>query len=124
VDSNVIEKSTSGAAPRGRASGRIAVKVGNKVFDGPILGNVFEKVLKFLVDENHLKSLPLPWGPTNQRYLITNEPDAMHPTGRPVLYPLKYQSYTMESHYDRERGMQVLKALCEKLKLPFEVITA
>ncbi len=124
VDSDVIEKSTSGAVPRGRASGRIAVKVGRKVFDGPILGNVFEKVLKFLVDENHLKSLPLPWGPTNQRYLISNEPDAMHPTGRPFFYPLKYQGYTMESHYDRERGMQVLKALCEKLELPFEVITA
>ena len=123
VDSNVIEKSTSGAVPRGRASGRIAVKVGGKVFDGPILGNVFEKVLKFLVDGKHLQSLPLPWGSTNQRYIISNETDPMHPTGRPFFYPIRYGDYTIESHYDRERGLQVLKELCEKLELPFEVIT-
>jgi hypothetical protein len=122
VDSKVIKRSTS-AHPKGRASGRIAVRIDKKIFDGQILAEVFEKVLKFLVDSGHLRSLPLPWGTTNQRYILSNDSEPTHPNGRPFFYPIEYRGYTMESHYSREQGMRVLQEVCEKLKLPFEIIT-
>jgi hypothetical protein len=120
---DAIDYSTSDAMPsRGRATGRIAVKVNGKVFDGSIVADLFQKVLKHLVDAGHVRKLPLPWGTSEQRYIITNEDPPTHPSGRPFFYPLKYKAYTIESHYDRRRALQVLKELCEKLELSFEVI--
>jgi len=46
----------------------------------------------------------------------------VHPSGREFFSPVKYHSYTLETHYARERAMQVLNELCQKLELPFEKI--
>jgi len=120
---NAVEYSTSDTVPgRGRAKGRIAVKVDEKVFDGANVGELFEKVLKYVVDKGHIRKLPLPWGTTNQRYVITNETNPTHPSGRSFFYPLKYKGYWIESHYSRERALQVLEELCEKLEVSFEPI--
>ena len=86
------------------------------------MGELFGKVLKFLVDKAHLQKLPLPWGPTDQRHIVTNEASPTHPSGRPFFYPVKYDGYAIESHYSRERALQVLGELCQKLEISFEVI--
>ncbi len=120
---NAISHSTSETAPpRGRAKGRLAVKVDGKVFAGEMVKDLFEKVLRHLVDSGGIRKLPLPWGTTNQRYIVSNEKNPTHPNRRPFFYPVKYRQYSIESHYDRKRALQVLDELCQKLELKFEVI--
>ena len=80
------------------------------------------EVLKYLVDKKRLIKLPLPWGTGNLRYIITNENPPKHPNGRSFFYPAEYKGYTLETHYDRTRGLAVLKNLCEKVDLEFESI--
>lgn len=119
----VVESSTSDAvSSRGRAKGRIAAKVDGKVFAGTNVGELFEKVLKYVVEKGHIRKLPLPWGTSDQRYIVTNESNPTHPSGRPFFYPLKHKGYTIESHYSRERALQVLGELCLKLEISYEAI--
>ena len=119
----VIEHSTSEAGSiRGRSRGRMAVKIAGKVFDGVMVMDVYEKVLKLIVEKNYIKKLPLPWGVTDTRYIITNQTPPVHPSGREFFAPVKYQHYAIETHYDRKRAIQVLHELCEKLELTFETI--
>ena len=125
VATGMIDYSTSEiAAGRGRASGRLAVRVDNKVFSGGILRDLFEAVLKYLVDKKHLLKIPLPWGASSQRYIITNEEKPTHPNGRDFFYPVTYKGYTIESHYSRDQGLKVLGDLCRQLQIDFEVIEA
>jgi len=120
---NAVEHSTSEAgSSRGRARGRLAVKIGGRVFDGEMVMDVYEKVLKFIVDKGHIQKLPLPWGTTDKRFIITNQKTPTHPSGRPFFTPVKYKNYSIETHYDRGRAMQILGELCEKLELAFETI--
>lgn len=107
---------------KGRATGRIAVKLGNKVFSNGTVRLLYEDVLKYIVDKQYVFKTPLPWGTTNTRYILTNENPPIHPNGKPFFYPVTYKDYTIESHYARERSLQVLRNLCEKLELDFEVI--
>jgi PD-(D/E)XK nuclease superfamily len=120
---DVIEHSTSETgSTRGRARGRMAVKIAGKVFDGAMVMDIYEKVLKFIVDKDYIKKLPLPWGTTDTRYIITNQAPPVHPSGREFFSPVKYRHYAIETHYARERAMQVLNELCQKLELTFEKI--
>lgn len=109
-------------AGKGRVAGRIAAKVDSKVFSNENLRLLFLDVLKYLVDNGLITKVPLPWGKTKQRYIVTNEEPPVHPNGRSFFYPVRYNGYTLESHYARERGLQVLKDLCEKLEIDFESI--
>ena len=120
----VIDYSTSDLdnSTAGRASGRLAVKVNGKAFSNDTLRLLFQDVLQYLVDEALILKLPLPWGTSKQRYIITNETKPTHPNGRDFFYPVVYAEYTMESHYDRQRGLKVLTDLCKKLDIDFEVI--
>jgi hypothetical protein len=119
----VIDYSTSDITEgKGRASGRLAIKIDSKVFTRDTVRQLFEDVLKYIVDEEHILKLPLPWGVGKNRYIITNESPLVHPSGKPFFYPVAFESYTIESHYSRERAMKVLGALCEALGLEFEEI--
>lgn len=123
VSTGTIDYSTSDVAvSQGRTGGRIAAKINGKVFSNETLRLLFEDVLKYLVDEQLLLKLPLPWGTSQQRYIITNEKRPTHPNGRDFFYPVKYDTYTMESHYSRDRGLKVLTDLCKKLEIDFETI--
>lgn len=107
---------------RGRARGRIAVRIGGRLLQGEMVAALFERVLRHLVDKRLLNRLPLPWGTSAQRFIITNEKPAVHPSGRRFFYPVEYRGYTLETHYDRRRALQVLKELCDALDLSFEVV--
>ncbi len=123
VAERMIDFSTSDTQiGKGRVAGRIAAKVDGKVFENENLRLLFWDVLKYLVDSGHITKVPLPWGKTKQRYIVTNEDPPIHPNGRSFFYPVRYNGYTLESHYARERGLQVLKDLCEKLEIDFEPI--
>jgi hypothetical protein len=123
VATGTVDRGTSDLVPdRGRESGRIAVKINGRVFSNETLKPLFADILRYLVDDNLLVKLPLPWGTSNQRYVITNEDRAKHPNGKDFFYPVRYGGYTMESHYSRDRGIQVLRSLCARLELEFERI--
>lgn len=123
VAEGMIDYSTADTQePKGRSTGRIAVRVDGKAFSNENLRLLFSDVLKYLVDKGHVTKIPLPWGSTKHRYIITNEDPPVHPNGRNFFYPVKYKGYSLESHYARDRGLQVLKDLCEKLEIDFEPI--
>ena len=123
LSTGIIDYSTSDIdTSTQRSSGKIAVKIDKKVFSNETLRLLFQDVLKYFVDENLFIKLPLPWGSSNQRFIVTNEEPPVHPNGRDFFYPVKYKGVIIESHYARERGLKVLSDLCEKLELDFEVI--
>lgn len=117
-----IDYRISDTVSKGRATGRIAVSIDGKVFSNETIRQLFEDVLKYIVDKHYVLRIPLPWGSSKQRYIITNANPPVHPSGREFFYPVRYNGYTIESHYDRERGLKVLESLCQELELEFEVI--
>jgi hypothetical protein len=118
-----IDYSISDVSPsKGRATGRLAVKINGKVFAADTIRDLFTSVLEYIVDQKYVLRVPLPWGSSTQRYIITNASPATHPNGREFFYPIKYNGYTLESHYARERGLKVLSDLCKKLELDFEIV--
>ncbi|MEW5873142.1 MAG: PD-(D/E)XK nuclease family protein [Chloroflexota bacterium] len=123
MSTGAIDYSTSDLADsKGRVTGRLAVRVENKIFSNETVRLLFEDVFRFIVDNDYLVKIPLPWGFSKNRYVLTNENPATHPNGRPFFYPVSYKGYTLESHYARDRALKVLGDLCEKLEIEFEVI--
>jgi len=123
VSTGTIDFSTSDMdVSKGRATGRLAVKIDGKVFSDDTIRHLFEGILKFIVEKGHILKLPLPWGTSTKRYIITNEQPPKHPSDRDFFYPVRFQDYAIESHYSRDRGLKVLGDICEKLDLDFEVI--
>ena len=123
VSTGAIDFSTADITDsKGRATGRIAVKIENKVFSNETVRMLFEDVLKHIVDKQYVLKMPLPWGFSNTRSVLTNENPPIHPNGKPFFYPITYKGYTIESHYARERSLRVLGYLCDKLELDFEII--
>ncbi|MFC1976097.1 PD-(D/E)XK nuclease family protein [Chloroflexota bacterium] len=123
VATGTIDFSTSDVGEsKGRVTGRLAIKIDGKVFSKETVRLLFEDVLKYIIKEDYILKLPLPWGTSKQRYIITNEDPPIHPNGRSFFYPVVVEDYTIESHYSRSRGMKVLSDLCEKLEIEFEII--
>ncbi len=125
VATGTIDFSTADlVSNKGRASGRLAVKLGNQVIANDTVRMLFDGVLRYIVDHGEATRIPLPWGPSKARYLLTNETPPVHPNGREFFYPVTYKGYTMESHYDRDRALKILGDLCNRLEISFEVIEA
>lgn len=125
VATGTIDYSTADVAPgKGRASGRLAVKLGSRVIAKETVRLLFEEVLRYIVDEGDATRIPLPWGPSKNRYVLTNQMPPVHPNGREFFYPVTYKGYTMESHYARDRALKVLGDICDRMEIAFEVIEA
>lgn len=123
ISENAIDFSTADIGDtRGRATGRLAVRIDHKAMTGETVRLLFETILKYLVDHEYVLKAALPWGSSKTRYILTNENPPMHPNGRPFFYPVSYKGYTIETHYARDRAMKVLNDLCMKLELDFEAI--
>ena len=123
VSTGTIDFSTSETSDdKGRATGKIAVKIDGKIFVNNTLRELFRDILKYIVDKKYVLKMPLPWGKSSKRYIITNEDPPAHSNGRIFFYPEKYKGYTIETHYARERGLKVLDDLCNKLEIDFETI--
>jgi PD-(D/E)XK nuclease superfamily len=119
-EADVLDYSTSDINSKGRKSGRLAIKIDGSVLEGDVVRTLFQNVLIFLVDKGHIKKLPLPWGISSTRYVLTSESPPRHPNGRNFFYPVNHMGYFMESHYSRERGLVILENLCRKLEVGFE----
>lgn len=125
VATGTLDYSTADIAPsKGRSTGRLTVRLDGKVLADDTVRLLFGQVLRYIVDQNYVTRLPLPWGPSRSRYLLTNQMPPLHPNGREFFYPITYQNYTMESHYARDRALKVLGDLCDRLEIAFEVIDA
>lgn len=123
MSTGTIDFSTSDTNnAKGRETGLLAVKVNGKVISNETVRLLFKDVLTFLVDSELVLKLPLPWGTSNKRYILTNDAPPKHPNGRDFFYPVTYKGYTIESHYSRDRGLKVLSDLCDKLEIEFEII--
>ena len=107
---------------KGRAVGKIAVKIDNKIFVNDTVRKLYKEVLSYIVDKRYILKLPLPWGKSSKRYIMSDQKPPVHPSGREFFYPVKYKGYALETHYARERAMKVLDDLCKKLELDFEAI--
>jgi len=113
---------TTSDTPKGRATGKLAVRVDGKIFAGGTLRDILKSVLIYIVDQQYVLRTPLPWGNTSKRFIISNQSPPTHPNGKPFFYPEQYKGYTIETHYARDRGLRVLDDLCKKLELDFEII--
>lgn len=123
VSTGAIDYSTSDITDtKGRTTGRLAVRIDKKIISNETVRLLFGDVLRFLVDQGMILSVPLPWGSSKNRYIVTNETPPVHPSGRAFFYPISYNGYTIESHYARERALKVLSDLCKKLEVEFEII--
>ncbi len=123
IDEGVIVTPNSKIrAVEGRAKGRIAVRIGGVLLEERTLAALFRSALTHLVANHWLDKLPLPWGDTATRYLVSNQSPAEHPNGRSFFYPVEHGGYIMESHFSRERGLKALAALCAALDLTFEEV--
>lgn len=123
VSTGTIDFTTSDIEiPLGRSTGILAVKIDGKAFSNETLRDLFHDVLVYIVDKKYVLRLPLPWGTTTQRYIITSDKPATHPSGRAFFYPVEYKGYVLESHYARDRGLKVLGDLCRELEIEYEII--
>jgi len=117
----VIDYTTSDT-PKGRTTGKLAVKIKGQIFVRDTLRDLLNDILVYLVDNKYVMRIPLPWGNTTKRFIISNQNPPIHPNGKPFFYPEQYKGYTIETHYARNRGLKVLDDLCKKLELDFEII--
>lgn len=125
VSVGAIDYSTTDVVEnRGRATGRLAVRINQRVLSNENVRLLFRDALIYIVDSEYILKVPLPWGTSQRRYIVTNEEPPVHPNGREFFYPETYRGYTIETHYARDRAMKVLADLCEKLELDFEPIDA
>ncbi|HEX3561126.1 MAG TPA: PD-(D/E)XK nuclease family protein [Pyrinomonadaceae bacterium] len=119
MSEGIIDYTTSEVS-KGRMSGKLGIKIDGEVFVRDTLRELMRDVLIFLVDKEHVSKLPMPWGNTTKRFIITNQQPPVHPNGKQFFYPEEYKGYTLETHYARDRGVRVLSDLCQKLELDFE----
>lgn len=123
INSDVVDYSKNDTtSSSGRGSGIISVEINGVKYSGNSVSALYEKVLKMIVDENILQKIGLPWGTGTKRYLVSNEENPIHPSGRPFFKPVQYSGYTIESHSSRSRGVKLISELCEKLNLEFTLI--
>lgn len=118
---DIIDYTTSDT-PKGRTTGKLAVKINGQLFIRNTLRELFREVLIYIVDNRHVLRLPMPWGNSTKRFIISNQNPPTHPNGKPFFYPENYNGYTLETHYARDRGLKVLDDLCQELTLDFEAI--
>ena len=78
--------------------------------------------LHSFIKQKFINKIVMPWGTGKKRYLITNDREPIHPSGRQFFSPVTYNGYTMESHCDRNRSIKLLDDLFKKLKLEFSLI--
>ncbi len=123
VSLGTIDYSTTDVVEnKGRVTGRLAVRINKRVLSNETVRLLFKDILIYIVDGGYILKVPLPWGTSKTRYILSNENPPIHPNGREFFYPESYKGYTIETHYARDRAIKVLSDLCEKLELDFEQI--
>jgi len=105
----------------GRKTGEFGVEINGHVFSEKSLSVLFRQVLEYLVDNNLLNSIQIPWGESKSRIILTNDPNPIHPNGRAYFVPIEYKGYTLEAHYSRDKGLAIMKKLCNDIGVSFKL---
>jgi hypothetical protein len=100
-----------GRLPRERG---IDIRINNNVFHGSSVSDLYEKVLRYLHENNYIDKLKpsIPFATSGKRYLISHEP--YHPNGNRFVVPVEYKGYFMEAHKSYQNAV---KALSDLLRL-------
>jgi len=110
-----IEKTHKNKTPSARKL--IKVEIGGVGYDGRSMTQLYESVLRALVDQGHLAGVELPLRTSASRYLLANQPT--HPNGNPFVRPVSYGGYYLEANKSRESGVAHLKRLVKMCGLSF-----
>jgi hypothetical protein len=105
------EPSAGNFRTRGPRERGISVMVEGHRIDAVSVRDLFEKILKWLVDRGPIERVEpaLPLRTSNQRFLIARKP--VHPHGNDFVVPVGYKGYSMEAHKNYENAMSGLKQL-------------
>jgi hypothetical protein len=99
----------------------IIVEISSNQFQGVSVGQIYQRILKFLVDNQSIETVPLPFASGSRRYLVANNP--LHPRGNGFVHPISYQGYYMETHKSRLTAIKDLEKLMTQVGLDFKVIS-
>lgn len=120
---NKIEEPILSKAPRsGRNRGKIIFEFDNNKYEGRSGADALEKVLKYIVDNDKIKQIPLPWGTGTQRYILAYSSNPVHPNGRDFFYPVEYNNFIIETHWDRNRTMKIISDIAKKINVDYNLI--
>ena len=108
--------------PQGRGKGNIKVKLDNLDFKGKGGADLLKNILHYLVDSQKIVGIPLPWGLSSQRYILTNQNPPVHPNGKDFFAPIEYKTYVIETNMDRSRAVKVISDIADYLNLEFELV--
>jgi|TARA_B100001971_G_scaffold152492_1_gene141727 hypothetical protein len=85
-DNDIIDFGSSELSSSGRGSGKISIEINKNVLEGNSVSDLYRNVLKYLVDEKFINKIVMPWGTGKKRYLITNDREPIHPSGRQFFF--------------------------------------
>lgn len=105
-----------------RSTGTIIVKINEKEFKESSIPKLYYKVLKYVVDNNSIQKITIPWGIGRRRYFVYKGENPTHPSNRKFFSPVKYKNYYLESHVNRKSGVKYLGEFCIKMGYKFKVI--
>jgi hypothetical protein len=105
--------------------GEIHVKINATDIKVSSIPKLYTQVLQFLVDNNHLQGLQLPFQTGTKRYLLVECPDDKepeHPSGNTFIRPIKYKNFCMEANVSRATGIDYLRRLVKACHLTFQTL--
>lgn len=113
------QSNVMGRVPRERGA---TVQLDGHSIHAVSVRDMYEQVVKFIVDNGHSKQLDklLPFRTSRHRYLIAKQPK--HPNGNEFVIPVRYAGYFMEAHKDYKNAIRHLAGLLRRLGLKFQYL--
>lgn len=87
------------------------ITINNTLLKGATVTEFYEKILKFIVDNNIATTENVPYETSTKRYLIAKQPH--HQRENPFRVPIEYKGYFMEGH---KGSAQAIKDIMRYLK--------
>jgi ADP-ribosylglycohydrolase/tetratricopeptide (TPR) repeat protein/protein-tyrosine phosphatase len=91
----------------------VTLAFGNETFTAKNIPDLYQQILKFLVESGEINNIELPFATGPKRYLIACEP--IHPSGQNFMAPVEYKGYFMEAHNNRTAAIANLEKLTNAL---------
>jgi len=103
-----------GRFPRQRG---IAIAIGTHRIFGESVSDLYEQVLRHLVDSKLISELMphIPFGISSRRYLISRTPK--HPAGHDFVIPVNYGGFYMEAHKSYQNAISGLNKMLSRANI-------
>ena len=107
----------------GRGTGRVAVYLDEMLFEAGSIPQLYERVLRYVVDKNLISKLTLPWGigTKTKRYFVFHGDNPVHLSGKSFENSVTYGKYHLEAHVARIQGVKYLGEFCKALGFNFKI---